>query len=330
MTIRLVAADDHPFVLDGLENLFRLEEDFQLEARSTNGEDLISGPVVTCTGSGLGGVNCLPANQPATPTAPSSNVLKLTPYVATNACNFWSGNALELLEGGPKPQYTLSETINGLNGKGNWKFEWTYEIGFVDGNAGPFDPRTAWDLQSSSTTCAAVTVEGFFAGQSTQKKSKGTDKWTFKASHMMTNPDGTTRLVDPLATVYDGLGNPVGEPLVIYTGRESGVDFFYQGNAGVNGSTSQLINDTFVSAIQQGLVSSPGGNTDNFAGNDYTNGERAWIVYTEPAAVEICDAGAYEMLVTRVLKGVEGSLSLPFSTTGSICVSAGDCQLCQQ
>lgn len=164
MTIRLVAADDHPLVLNGLENLFRLEEDFQLEARSTNGEDLISGPVVTCTGSGLGGVNFLPANQPATPTAPSSNVLKLKPYVVTNACNFWSGNALELLEGGPKPQYTQSETINGLNGKGNWKFEWTYEIGFVDGNAGPFDPRTAWDLQSSSTTCAAVTVEGFFAG----------------------------------------------------------------------------------------------------------------------------------------------------------------------
>ena len=37
MPIRLIVADDHPLVLDGVENLFRLEEDFQLLARCTNG-----------------------------------------------------------------------------------------------------------------------------------------------------------------------------------------------------------------------------------------------------------------------------------------------------
>jgi len=37
MPIRLVVADDHPLVLDGVENLFRLEEDFQLLARCTDG-----------------------------------------------------------------------------------------------------------------------------------------------------------------------------------------------------------------------------------------------------------------------------------------------------
>ncbi len=37
MSIRLVVADDHPLVLNGVENLFRLEEDFQLLAACTDG-----------------------------------------------------------------------------------------------------------------------------------------------------------------------------------------------------------------------------------------------------------------------------------------------------
>jgi DNA-binding NarL/FixJ family response regulator len=37
MPIRLVVADDHPLILDGVENLFRLEEDFQLMARCKDG-----------------------------------------------------------------------------------------------------------------------------------------------------------------------------------------------------------------------------------------------------------------------------------------------------
>jgi len=41
MPIRLVLADDHHFILDGLESLFRLEEDFQVVARCTNGEETL-------------------------------------------------------------------------------------------------------------------------------------------------------------------------------------------------------------------------------------------------------------------------------------------------
>lgn len=37
MPIRLVLADDHPLILDGLENLFHLEKDFQVVARCMNG-----------------------------------------------------------------------------------------------------------------------------------------------------------------------------------------------------------------------------------------------------------------------------------------------------
>lgn len=41
MPIRLVLADDHPLVLDGLENLFRTEEDFQVLARCINGVETL-------------------------------------------------------------------------------------------------------------------------------------------------------------------------------------------------------------------------------------------------------------------------------------------------
>jgi len=37
--ISIVLADDHPIVLDGLENLFRLEPDFRVVARCVNGEE---------------------------------------------------------------------------------------------------------------------------------------------------------------------------------------------------------------------------------------------------------------------------------------------------
>ena len=39
--IRLVLADDHPIVLDGLENLFRLEPDFRVVARCVSGEECL-------------------------------------------------------------------------------------------------------------------------------------------------------------------------------------------------------------------------------------------------------------------------------------------------
>jgi len=41
MPITLVIADDHQLVLDGLENLFRLQEDFQLLASCTNGSEVL-------------------------------------------------------------------------------------------------------------------------------------------------------------------------------------------------------------------------------------------------------------------------------------------------
>lgn len=42
MTIRIVIADDHPFILDGLYHLFRGEADCELVARATNGEEALA------------------------------------------------------------------------------------------------------------------------------------------------------------------------------------------------------------------------------------------------------------------------------------------------
>ena len=41
MPIRLILADDHPIVLEGLEQLFRVEPDFQVVARCRDGEEAL-------------------------------------------------------------------------------------------------------------------------------------------------------------------------------------------------------------------------------------------------------------------------------------------------
>lgn len=41
MTIRIVAADDHPIVLDGLERLFGLEPDLEIAARCVRGSEVL-------------------------------------------------------------------------------------------------------------------------------------------------------------------------------------------------------------------------------------------------------------------------------------------------
>lgn len=41
MTIRIAVADDHPFILDGIEQLFRSQPDCELVARCTNGREAL-------------------------------------------------------------------------------------------------------------------------------------------------------------------------------------------------------------------------------------------------------------------------------------------------
>ena len=288
---------------------------------------LTSGPEVSCSGKQA---DCASGNQPPTPAAPAPDPAKLTPFVASNSCNFWNGTALTLNPLPQDNQYTQSVTISGLNGKGNWKFEWTYTIDFAQ-SSGPYPAKTAWDLVSSSSTSAEVGVAGFFAGQSTQKKAKAApgNPWTFKASHTMTADDGSSRLVNPQYSIVDSNLNLVCGPMDIAVRPiERGVDYLYARNAGYNGSTSQLIDNALVSAIQQGSAFSPDGDTDNFAGNDSTNGERQSVDEDNTPKCSISQPGTYYLNITGTLKGVSGTVSLPFSTTSTVCISAGTCSVC--
>jgi hypothetical protein len=281
---------------------------------------LTSGPDVTCGGSPT---NCADDNKPDPPAAPAPDASKLNATVNSNSCNFWEGTELSVSTG--QQNYKQSVTINGLNTKGNWTFEWTYTVAV--GTTNPPAAQTAWELQSSSTTTADVSVTGFFAGQSTQLASgKGKKDWSFKASHTMTDA-GVSRLVDPVAKIYDAGANLVCS-LAISTALEYGVDYFYAQNAGSNGPTGQLIDGDTVNRIQNGLKASPNGNVDDFAGNNTTLGERANITGTTPAACSIAAAGSYSLQVSGILKGVSGSASLPVSVTSSVCISAGSCQVC--
>jgi hypothetical protein len=295
---------------------------------------LLSGPVITCTGGGPGGVNCAVANQPTTaPTAPLPNAQKLTPFVASNSCNFWDGAALTVNPLPQDNQYKQFVTVNGANGNGNWKFEWQYQIGFADSVGGPYSPQTAWNLQTTSTTAADVTVTGFFAGQSTQLKSNGSGGWSFKASHTMEDSFGLPRLVGAQATITDDQANVVCT-LGLNTSVVNGADFTYLGNAGRNGNVGNLFDDGAtsngtVNQIQGGVSTALNGKKDDHAGNDGTGGDKAVIDSTTPATCSIAAEGSYTLNVTGILKGVSGSSSLGVAVSSNVCISAGTCTICQ-
>jgi hypothetical protein len=292
-------------------------------------------PTPTCTGGGSGGVNCSSGNQPATPSAPDPDANKLNGHIGCNSCNFWDGSALSLSCAVGTTPYTQDVTLSGLNTKGNWKYTFTYNIGFsAAGDAYNSAPvaLTAWDLQSSSTTNADVTVEGFFAGQSTQLKNTGSGGWSFKASHTMLDSLGASRLVGATATITDADANVICT-LPIVTHVVSGEDFTYLGNAGRNGTLINLFDNGItpngtVNDIQNGVSTALNGRKDDFAGNNGTGGDQAVIDSDSTGTCSISAAGNYTLNVTGTLKGVSGASSLPVSVSSSICISAGTCSVC--
>jgi hypothetical protein len=285
-----------------------------------------SAPVRTCSGSPT---NCATSNAPlSAPAAPAADASKLNGKIGCNACNFWGGIALSLSCGGPNT-YTQSVTINGQNGNGNWKYEFTYNIGFsATGDAYNSTPaeKTAWDLQSNDTINADVGVTGFFAGQSTQLKNNGSGGWSFKASHTLLDSLGASRLVDATATIKDELAVTVCT-LPIVTNIVPGQEFTYLGNAGRNGTTDNLFDNGItsngtVNEIQDGVSTALNGKKDDFAGNNGTGGDKAVIDSDSTGTCPISAEGNYTLHVTGALKGVSGSSSLPVSVSSSICINA--------
>ncbi len=276
-------------------------------------------PTPTCTGGGPSGANCAESNRPATPAAPAADVSKLSPIVSQNKCTFWSGGTLAVAA--QHSSYTQSLTVKGLNGNGNFKFDYTYLISA--GATNPVAAQTAWDLQSEDYQPAQVSFEGYLAGQSTVKSlnAKRNAPWTFKTSHSMTNPDGSARLQNLAATLYDAADYMVWSEPLGYT-MEYGTDFLYNGNAGSNGPAGQLIDNAWVGRIHNGLASSPDGDTDNHVGNNSTLGERA-VIY--PYGFALSEAGNYKLRVSGILKGVDGGRDVSVNIDEQITISADDC-----
>jgi hypothetical protein len=273
---------------------------------------------ITCTGGGRNNVNCLTANQPATP-APAPEQNKLMQRAQADRCAFWAGGALS------STSYTTTSRVNGVNGNGNWTY--TYNCSVVP-NAPSFEARSAWTLASSTTTAATVTLAGTLQGQSALLKSaKSAADWNYKLSHEMSHVDELTGeavadLVDPVATITDSNGSIVSASPLAFT-LEQGVDYFYSANAGTFGATGLLVNDANVSVIQTGLAAATDGYVDNFAGNDTTLGERAVLT---PAEWTFTAPGDYTLTVSGTLKGNTGAVTRSISVTSSATIFAGDCQ----
>ena len=274
----------------------------------------VSGPVVTCSGNAT---NCSLANKPSVPAAPSADATQPgSSYFSAggdkNRCIFWNG-------GNPDTPstYKKSVTINGLNGNGNWKFEWTYSPVAPVGVAA----RTAWDLISSTSSGdAEVEITGFVAGQSVVKKVKAAKDWNFKISHTINDGLGGHRVV-ALAYSVDG-GTPVYFDPFTQLQLETGVDFYYAQNSGNNGYTNLLVDGAFVNVIQNGGKAAYSGELDDFLGNDAALGER--VNFFGPKVT--LGNGTHSIVLTGIVKGNSGVGDLGINIQKTVTIDAQGCQ----
>lgn len=308
---------------------------------------LASGPVITCTGGGLGGVNCAAGNQPPTPSAPDPNPIKLNPVIGQNKCTFWNGGTLVV--SAPQASYTQSVTVNGVNGKGNWKFGWTYNIAV--GATNPVDAHTAWDLVSSTGGPVSVFINATIAGQSVVHKIVSKTSWSRKYSFtLLDSVTFTSRITDLTVAVTgtDSNGNPVS--MVQYPGHTIDTNpagycdltstNFYTGNAGENGQVSLLVarpsttgcsntgaptSARFIDILQD-LAQACDGGSDNFLNNDSCTGT-VHIGIVDQTEFDLL-AGSYTVTISGTIKGVASLASLQFTGTANLCINAEDCQIC--
>jgi hypothetical protein len=287
-----------------------------------------SAPVVTCSGSAT---NCAVLNTPAAPAAPSADEVKLQQHAQADRCIFFNGGALN------SSTYKQSSTVNGLNGRGNWTFEWTYDIT-------PYtvvvDPHTAW---TSAENGGAVDVDfsGFIAAESFMSQSGGKNKYSFTMLD-----GGVTRARDVSATLQvlvDGdwvevasadLNNiDTGIDLVndgVAVVPASG-DFDYYANGGMFGSVLAALhgptgkNANSVSDILNGVLDDGPSYRDNFVGNN--NDLAAGAVGTAPFSsifTGITQAGTYRIEVTGSVKGNGGTAAVQFVVASNL-ITIGGC-----
>jgi hypothetical protein len=287
---------------------------------------------------------------PTAPTAPDPIPSFLQGSVNSNSCVFWTGGQLD-----EKGHVTYSQgvTINDVpysycskysntppyqctklvTGYDTYKFTYNYNVtangdGSVPGVMHMTDPDLyPWKLTGSTPGGPiTVTLSGNIAAETTVKKSKGNDPWTFKTAFNLPNA------IDPLTGQYIGLQNIIAT-LTDSTGAQlaqqtlsntvqKGVDFYYYQNAGYNGPMAQLVDKAWVSAIETGgAVANDGMTRDDFAGNNASLGDLAALT---PTDFTINAPGDYTLTITGSLQGVAGALPLNFSVTQSVIYEAAE------
>jgi hypothetical protein len=265
------------YIIDGSETW-----KFNEAAGNTLLQTTVTGPVITF-GSGA---------QPPTPTQPAPNLpnnywVSGSPF---NRCIMWNGGSL--------PEYNYTQTVNMTKG---WKFTWTYT---VTGIQQSFDPKTAWDLESTDGgNTVTVDVGADIAGLSALTSKQHPKKYSFT----LLDGYGVNRVQNLQLYVNDVLQASPGNTI------ESGVDFYYETNAGSNGNTS-LLQDGMASALLLG---------DSFSGN---NGPENMIWSHMDAQQFELGPGDYTLKLTGVIKGNTGSADLGFSVVKNLTISAQGCQ----
>ncbi len=327
LSFSLTSSDD--FVLTDTE-FWAYDE---AAARTYFSNALVSGPTVSCTGGGPGGVNCQPGNQPPAPPAPDPNPNRLNPPVNNNKCVFFNGGDVTV-----QPQnstYTQPLTRSGLNGSGNWRFTWTYQVAVGTG-VNPVDERTAWILESSDPANGVpISASGWMAGQSTQNKTGKNAR--FKTSHGLLDSFGAARLENAGIELLDGDGNvlggvELGQPGFPNYSVNQNENFYYITNAGTfNSPPGLLVLEGWVDDIQNGLVVANDGTTrDNFPGNDNQGGDRIVFGEEDPQngealwLADVDQPGTYTVKMFGTLKGNPGEITTGFSATKDITI-VSDC-----
>jgi hypothetical protein len=238
-----------------------------------------------------------------------------------NACVFLEGGQLQA------DSYTQSVSGDGLNGKGVWRFEWTYSITPIDVDdfPNPVAARTGWYVISSETDVQKADINGFIAALS----GISSKQWARKYSFSLLDQEGFNRVTDVVLTV-SGTGGTTSYPTVTtlrsnhpgaLPGDTGAVDFLYVANGGTTGNSWVLPASTLPGGT--GLEGRYILNSDSFLGNDNggSDGEALSIAEFSFPQMQL-EAGVNTLRLTGTVKGNGMLASTAFTVTYNIDVLA--------
>lgn len=319
------------------------------EAAAFLANTLTSGPVASCTG---GPTNCADSNKPAAPPAPSPDPNQVTDHgngaAVADECTFLTGGTL------PSSTYTQGVTVNGLNGRGNWTFTWTYTI---EPNTDPVPAFTAWDLTQDAGGQVTTTIGANIAGESVVVSSQfPTGKYSFSlvdgSGNRVTGLD--IQIADASNSVVFEAGplsaTPLGSTIVTntpgatpYTGPGN-VDFTYTGNGGAFGNAVAALMDS-TNSSQVSTYSGPADKVpgdarsildgavqrvtykDIFTGNNDggSDGSALAMAVMDTQTVTL-GPGSYTVTLTGTIKGNGTSVSQNFAVSSVLHIITPGCQ----